>query len=297
MSYIYELQDQDTITIAEALNASQQLVEKYLPMLRRVMQIRASAPVSEDEQTFRGAQMSRSAVPQLYEMLEKLGKAVSTLQDVLIRADQLEPEEEAKLDAQVIEKLLKMLAAAVKHCSDIYSERSSTFAMILKDLILLNDIVCSKLTVPNQEPTHRDAEDSIITDGLADTPELVVGADEKLVYVRVFYRKMATLSTGKGHLQWLKPLLDSVKHAEKHGFAVYEHEEDVVRSLKGEAYGYVTLKIKITQDISAQRPSKVDPALGCRLLTITGVDIGNMVKLTHQSVTYRICDGVLHKTQ
>ncbi|NNM59061.1 MAG: hypothetical protein HKM04_04535 [Legionellales bacterium] len=295
MSYIHELQEQDTITLAEALNASQQLVEKYLPMLHRVMQIRATTPVSEDEQTFRSAQSSKSAVPQLYEMLERFGQAVSNLQAVLIRADQLAAEEEQRLDAQIYEKLLNMLDAAVQHCNNIYAEHSTTFAMILKELVLLNDTLHLKLKVGNWGVVEADSGDSVVTNNPENTPELVVNSDEKLVFVRVFYRKMATLNSGKGHLHWLKPLLDSVKHAEKHGFAVYEHEADAIKSLKGDAYGYVTLKIKSTQDISAQRPSKVDPVLGCRLLTIADVDIDDMVKLTHQSVTYRICDGVLHK--
>jgi hypothetical protein len=86
-----------------------------------------------------------------------------------------------------------------------------------------------------------------------------------------------------------------VRTAEKHGLGVYEHEADVIRSLKGNTYGYVTLRVKNTQDISSQRPAKVDAAIGCRLLTLDKIDISQMIKLTHQSVEYWIKDGTLHK--
>ena len=73
-------------------------------------------------------------------------------------------------------------------------------------------------------------------------------SDEKYVYVRIFHRQMPTLTTGLGDFAWVKPLLDSVCHAEKHGFGVYANESDVIKSLKDEHYGYVKLKIKEKQN-------------------------------------------------
>lgn len=297
MNYLLQLQQQESITVAEALNTSQQVVESYLPMLRNVMQIRAQAPVTEDEPTFRSAKNAQSSVPQLFEMLDKLDKAIVTLEEVLAKAAQAKPDEMHHLEEQIAEKLLKMLAAAVSHCEIIYAQRSNSFAMILQDLSLLLEIVRSKLGTTGLHHIKHDTLDTVVIDEPKDTPDIIVADDEKMVYVRIFHREMTNLSGKKGGLQWIKPLLDSVKYSEKHGLAVYEHESDVLKSLKGEAYGYVTLKIKNTQDISHQRPPKVDQAIGCRLLTIANVDLDEMIKLTHQSIEYWIRDGMLHKIQ
>jgi hypothetical protein len=297
MNYLLQLQQQDSITVADALNSSQLIIEKYLPMLRNVMQIRAKAPVSEDEPTFRGAQVAQSSVPQLYEMLDKLDQAILTLEAALARTSHSKPEELHQLETQISEKLIKMLTAAVTHCETIYAQRSNSFAMILQDLSLLLEILRSKLGVTGLQHLERSSSDDVVMDNPEDVPDLTLAADEKMVYVRIFHREMPNLSARRSGLQWVKPLLDSVKHAEKHGFAVYEHEADVVKSLKGDTYGYVSLKIKTAQDISQQRPAKIDQALGCRLLTIANVDLDNMVKLTHQSVEYWIREGQLHKVQ
>ncbi|MFN7097487.1 MAG: hypothetical protein ACK4PR_08015 [Gammaproteobacteria bacterium] len=297
MNYLLQLQQQDSITVADALNCAQQLIEKYLPMLRKVMQIRAQNPLQVDEPAFRAAKIVQSSVPQLYEMLEKLDNAIKTLEVALARGQHAKPDELHQLEIQIRDKLIKMLTAAVHHCETIYAQQSSSFAMILQDLSLLLEIIRSKLGLSGIQHLANSTSDMVIMDEPQDVPEIVLQANEKLVFIRIFHREMASLSTRKEGLQWIKPLLDSVKYAEKHGLAVYEHEADVVKSLKGDAYGYVTLKIKIEQDISSQRPTKVDQALGCRLLTIAHVEMDNMVKLTHHSVEYWIRDGMLHKIQ
>lgn len=295
MNYLSALQQQESITVADSLNTTQQVIAKYLPMLRKILEIQSQLPVHDDEPAFRGAAIAKSAVPQLYEMLEKLHHAIVNLEMVLARAQakQMEAPELLQLEQQISDKLIKMLSAAVKHCEAIYAQRSNTFAMILQDLQLLLAIIHSKIRITGQSNLDHSNDEVIIE--RKHSSNIAVAADEKLVFVRVFYREMVELSAEATNLQWVKPLLESVKQAEKHGMAIYENETDALKSLKGEAYGYVTLKIKKSQDISEQRPAKSDPVIGCRLVTIANVDLSNMVKLTHQAVEYLIQDGMLHK--
>jgi hypothetical protein len=295
MNYLSELQQQDSIALAEALNIVQQYIQRYLPVLQNVMQIRTRAPVTEDEPTFRGAASHQAAVPQLCNILQKLAEHVSTMEQVLAQMsmqERLSDNTEAKLK----EKLLQLMSAAVKKCEEVYANKAPSFAMILHDLTLLNHLLQEKLIISHKHISSA-SDTAIIIDGPADVPEVVVEADEKLVYIRLFHREMSVLQTGKGSLNWIKPLLDSAKQSEKHGLAVYESEDEVRRSLKGDAYGYITAKIKHGQDISHLRPVKSDPAQGCRLLTIGNIELTNMLKLTHHAVEYWIRDGMLHKTE
>lgn len=294
MNYLSELQQQDSITLAEALNIVQQYIQRYLPVLQNVMHIRARAPVMDDEPTFRGAATHQAAVPQMCNILQKLAEHVSTMEHTLEEISAQVPAAD-NVEIKLREKLLQLMAAAVKKCEEVYANKAPSFAMVLHDLTVLNHLLQEKLVVNHKQASGSDT--TIIIDRPADVPEIVLAEDEKLVYIRLFHREMAVLQTGKGNLNWIKPLLDSAKHSEKHGLAVYESDDDVRRSLKGDAYGYITAKIKNSQDISHLRPVKSDPALGCRLLTIGNLELSNMLKLTHHAVEYWIRDGMLHKVE
>jgi hypothetical protein len=192
------------------------------------------------------------------------------------------------------QQLVTALSEAAQQCEVIYAGKAASFAMIMHDLQLLSQILKEKFAHQYQHiATH--SPDVLVFDEPASTPDIQVGENEKLVYVRIFHKDMATLADKQSNLNWIKPLLESVRSAEKHGLGVYEQEDDVQRSLKGEAYGYVTIKIDKAQDITHQRPAKMDPAIGCRLLTLSNVELSQMVKLTHQAVEYWIRDGMLHK--
>jgi hypothetical protein len=294
MNYLTELQRQDNIALAEAVNTAQQLVQRYLPVLQNVIQIRARVPVHDDEPKFRGAVAHQTSVPQLYAALNHLHEQISALETELSKLN-LSDIDHKKLEQALAERLLTELNNAAQKCELVYAGKSASFAMIVHDLQLLSQILREKFSHQYTQSAQNNADNSVIIDDLAATPEVILDDDEKLAYVRIVHRDMATLNEGKNNVSWIRPLLDSVKSAEKHGFAVYEHEADVMRSLKGETYGYVTLKVKGAQDITHQRPAKVDAAIGCRLLTLDKVDLNQMIKLTHQSVEYWIKDGMLHK--
>lgn len=113
-----------------------------------------------------------------------------------------------------------------------------------------------------------------------------LAVDEKLVYARIYHVQFEKFGIEKSSLNWLKSLLDSIKHNEKMGIAIYEKEEDVRDNIRNVRYAYVTLRIKQTQDITSKRGAKLDPISGCRLLVIQNIENKNIINLTHNKKTY-----------
>ncbi len=186
-------------------------------------------------------------------------------------------------------KLLQAVESAIEQCEHLYEGKARSFAVVLNDLESVHRLLSAKLNTQALDAADSTGQQQIIVeqDDLA--------SDQRLVYVRIFHRGMSSLSTGQGSMTWVKPLLDSVKSAEKHGLAIYEHEEEAQKSLKNDNYSYLTVAVKNTQDITHERPEKYDTHIGCRLLTITDIQLADIIKLTHNGVDYPIKDGVIRR--
>lgn len=189
-------------------------------------------------------------------------------------------------------RLIEALEQAIGRCEQAYANKAMPFAVVLTDLRLLHSQLQSKLNI---EAEDEEGLLSIQDAGSDSGQNIALKADEKLVYVRVFHKDMHNFTTPKAPLGWLRSLLDSIKTAEKHGLGVYADEESVRRSIRGHSDGYATLRITQQQDITNKRAPKIDPALGCPLLTITPVEMENFVKFTYEGVDYPFKDGLMRR--
>ena len=188
--------------------------------------------------------------------------------------------------------LLSALDKYIKAVKHIYQGKATSFASVLNDALALQNLLEHYFLNPSQATEANTPTTETLSQTVSNHQ---LNNNSKYVYVRIFHRLMPTLATPNANFSWIKSLLDSVTHAEKHGFGVYAEEEDVVKSLKDDQYGYITLQINEEQDITAQRPEKICPIVGCPLLTITNINLDNILRLTHNQVNYNIKDGILHR--
>lgn len=191
-------------------------------------------------------------------------------------------------DPKLNQRLLAAVEQAIQQCVKAYEGRARSFAVILNDLEVLSTQLHKKMNLGKAETTTIPLTS---TEKKLSESEL---ANKKPVYIRLFHREMPNLLMQKASKGWIKPLLESIKTAEKHGLAIYSNEEYVRKSLKGECYGYATLIIDEKQDITSKRPIKTDPILQCPLLTISDIEISNLIKFTYNNVDYMIKDGILN---
>ena len=253
-----------------------------------MLSIKASMPNQEPESGFRRQRLTQGHE---YQDIQKL---LQKFQAYLIKFDREQTctHNHPEYLPEYQQKLLSALDKYINAVKKIYAGKSTSFASVLNDALALQHILQRFFS---QEDTLMSVSKQSATKASEQAIEARLGHDEKYVYVRIFHRLMPTLVTPKGNFSWIKSLLDSVIHAEKHGFGVYANEADVINSLKDEHYGYITLKINEAQDISAQRPEKKCPIVGCALLTIAEITLQNMLTLTHNGVSYEIKDGVLYR--
>ncbi len=187
---------------------------------------------------------------------------------------------------KVNQHIIRVLRKTVVQLEAAYKGKARSFAVILNEFDALVKQLNEKLDLHSSvkgEAGHHVSQDS------------KKKVKEKKVYVRIFHRNMDTLLSPTASLNWMRPLLESVKHAEKHGLAVYANEDDIKRSLKGSGYGYLTIKISEEQDISSQRPQRYDNVLNCPLLVITDVTTDNFVKFSYDDIDFPIKNGILYR--
>lgn len=116
-------------------------------------------------------------------------------------------------------------------------------------------------------------------------------ADEKYVYVRLYHRNMEKFLDPIWQDNWLRPLLESVKNAQRHGLAVYQNEEDAIRATKSPHYAYVTVLISKNQDVTDLRPRRLDPELQVPLLVIQSVLGKNILSFHYQGQKFVLRNG------
>lgn len=122
---------------------------------------------------------------------------------------------------------------------------------------------------------------------------LVIADSEKIVYARLYHKKMDDIPNPVKEIPWLAALLATVVDNERRGVAIYASEEHVKASIKNEHYCYILLRINYGQDITKQRPAKQDPLQECDLLVIKDIESNQMLKLVHKGVSYDLKDGKL----
>lgn len=116
-------------------------------------------------------------------------------------------------------------------------------------------------------------------------------ADEKYVYVRLYHRNMDKFLDPIWQDNWLRPLLESVRNAQRHGLAVYAQEEEVIRATKSLHYAYVTVLINKNQDITDARPRRFDHDVGVPLLVIQSVLEKNILSFHYQGQKFMLKNG------
>lgn len=279
----------ENVTIQDAVAALLDYTTFYKRFFDKILSIKRTAPLHPTEKTFR-AHPQKSALR--YETIEK---HLLQFDAYLCRCATMLGEDQAEkkvalsiLWSKIIQTTDKFIAA-IQAC---YAGHATQFIFLLQDIEKLQQIIVAKggadaMTMAAIIPSASDLE--------VDTAEnCILADDELLVYVRIFHRQMAALlMPSSKNTGWIQPLLDSIRHPERHGFGIYATPEDVSKSLKDEQYGYVTLKIKKYQDITAQRAQRICPIVGCPLLSVTGITAKNLLSLTHAGRVYTIKNGVL----
>jgi len=123
----------------------------------------------------------------------------------------------------------------------------------------------------------------------ADIRNFEPGEDEKFVYVRLFHNQFEKLPMFNQlyDISWLKNILESLANTEAHGYAIFENEEDVEASIKAKnkphLYCHARLLIKKDQDISNDRPHKIDELINIPLVTLAPLE---MKSLQHILLSY-----------
>lgn len=193
-------------------------------------------------------------------------------------------------DIKLNQTLLKVVDKAIQRCVIAYEGKAKSFAVVLNDLEMLAAQLQTKLISDKNIQSSLGSEEKTAS---ARQECEIANSNKMYVYVRLFHKEMPSLLSPGASKAWIKPLLESIKNAEKHGLAIYANEQDVQKSLKGEGYGYATLIIDENQDVSSKRSPKIDPILHCPLLTILPVELKALLKFTYSSRDYFIKDGLL----
>ncbi len=275
MDFLTELKEQDNILTNEAIEVLYRVVGHYGAILDNIIKIKQQTPV--EGEGFRRKSGNVDLLSELAESLKGLKRDTAHVEQVFTS--------QQATAVQCNKQILKVLSKAIERCVAAYEGKARSFAMILQDLEKIEGLFKERLIL--RIASKEDLAEQKYKQNVR------VNEDEKLVYVRVFHREMAKLGVPNAPLAWARPLLESVKFAEKSGLAIYGSEEAVKKTLKNDSYGYVTLKVNQEQDTSSNYPEKTDPTTGATLLTIANVRIEQIMKLTHAEVDYPVIEGRL----
>jgi hypothetical protein len=292
---IFDLNMQASLSLEDALNALMTYTLRYKVFLERIIAIKTQAPPTPDEQSFRGHRQSSSQLyTDIYALIEKFHDYLQKFEMNLSKT-----RFDYALFSQLTEKLLSSLDKFVTALQALYQGKSTSFASLLNDIVVLQQIIHQKIRkfdLSTEEKISQIVQDPLHYVMKRKSAESFLSDKEKYVYVRIFHRLMPSLGADEQTTtDWIAPLLASVRYPEKHGFAVYADESLVKTTLKDAHYGYITLKITEDQDITSQRPERVCPIVGCPLLTITNIELSNMLSLTHGYEVYEIQEGALYR--
>lgn len=289
---VEHLKEKDSVTTGDALLTIAELCRKYGNVLGNIINIRKTNPVPVTE-LFRKQSSDIENLHKLNAILLKTKKIINeqSRQIILSYEAGLEnydcPKFNQSIVAQLKQALLEMETA--------YAGKARSFTVILNEFELLTTLLTSKL---DQEDIETDYAVSGATmkrathHDIADSPH---DHKTRFAYVRLFHRDMKNLLSPQGSLTWMRPLLDSVKNAEKHGLTIYGDEEFARKSLRNENYGYLTIRLSDEQDLTSQRPERVDPQLNCRLLAIQNITNEDFIKFSFAGYDFPIRKGVLYR--
>lgn len=272
MDFLTELKEYTVITTSEAIDILYRMVAHYSSVLNNILKIKQQT--TDDTEGFRKKASNTDLLQTLMDNLLHLERSLSQLQATWAQKP-IPPE-------QRNQELLEALKSTITACEQAYEGKARSFAMILQDLERAYNVFYEKLLTPQDV-------NGALQAGLSKAAALP--SHQKKVFVRLFHREMAKLGAPGASVAWAKPLLDSIKYAEKLGLAIYADEEVVKKSLKNECYGYVTLRIDQQQDISVDYPNKIDQTLDAPLLTIHDITPEQLVSLSHRGVEYPIVEG------
>lgn len=289
LEHLYE---RDTITTGEALLAITLLCRKYSHVLENIIRIKEKTPEASGE-TFRKSISNVEKLQQLETLLQGTQKLMTeqSRQIILTYEAGLENYDCPQLNQTIMQQLMKV----IKELHQVYAEKSRSFAVILSEFEHLNAQLTLKLDQEVIEADYVATEDNAWPDHTGRSKKQATKSIMQYAYVRLFHRNMSHLLSPHAPLQWIRPLLDSVKNPEKHGLAVYGNEEDAKRSLRNENYGYLTIYLDPSQDMTAEREPRYDPQLNCPLLAIRNISIDDFVKFSFSGHDFPIQKGVLYR--
>ena len=258
-------------------------------MLDNIIRIREQHP-EESADSFRKKTSNTNQLSQLHQIIDSTHLHMNQMANNILGASEsgLENYDSAVINQQII----RQLDATIASLETAYTGKARSFTVVLNEFELLSVQFKSKLDLDVQSGDYVSSEASAGSESGNTGPER---ENQRMVYVRLFHRNMINLLSPRGALNWMRAVLESVKHSEKHGLAVYAHEEEVKRSLRGENYGYLTVRIEDEQDISDQRAPRHDEQLDCPLLTVAGIRNEDFVKLTYADYDFPIRKGVLYR--
>jgi hypothetical protein len=273
MDFLTELKEYTVITTSEAIDILYRMIAHYSAVLSNILKIKQQT--TDDPESFRKKNSNTDLLQTLMDNLLQLERSLLQLQAKWTQTPI--PPEQRNIE------LLEVLKSTIAACEQAYEGKARSFAMILQDLERAYNVFYEKLLLTPQDVNG--------TLQAGSSKSAALPSHQKQVFVRLFHREMAKLGAPGASVAWAKPLLDSIKYAEKLGLAIYADEDVVKKSLKNECYGYVTLRIDQQQDISVDYPNKIDQTLNAPLLTVNDIRAEQLMSLTHRGVEYPIVEG------
>lgn len=286
---IEHIKDKEFVTTGEALISIIALCRKYINVLNNIINIREKNP-EDVTATFRKQSFKIEKLHQLNAILLKTQNIMTeqSRKIILMYEAGLENYDNPKLNQTIVEQLKQILS----EIQSVYAEKARSFTVIPNEFDMLTTLLASKLDQDVIEAEYVASSSNISGEKYSTS---LVDQNTRYAYVRLFHRNMTNLLSPTGTLNWMRPLLDSVKNAEKHGLTVYDSEEFARKSLRNENYGYLTIRLSEAQDITEQRAPKVDPQLNCPLLAIQNITNEDFVKFSFAGHDFPIRKGVLYR--
>ncbi|MCD6045825.1 MAG: hypothetical protein K0R48_988 [Gammaproteobacteria bacterium] len=279
----YEKPHKSIQTTGEALQAVSQLCRRYIVILEKIITIK-NKPPEKGEAVF-----GRSGVPQQKASLQGLKDAASILlQHTVEIGHQLEQKHRTTYSVEHMNEpylnyvLLNVITEAITEMEACYAGQTTSFAILLNELMLLSHDLRSQLDV-NSDPAGETESISKEDYTRQNTPQK---KDEKMIYIRVFHRDLPKLGETADGMNCIPILLEMVKFCEKNGLAVYSEWALAERSLRNDSYGFFSACIHVSQDVSLYTAPKRDRYLDCALLTIQKVELSQLRQFKHRDKIY-----------
>lgn len=279
----YEKPQKSIQTTGEALQAVSQLCRRYILILEKIITIK-NKPLEKGEAAF-----GRSGVPQQKASLQGLKDAASILlQHTVGIGHQLEQKHRTTYSVEHMDDpylnyvLLNVITEAITEMEVCYAGQTTSFAILLNELMLLSHELRSQLDV-NSDPA---GETQSISKEDYTRQNMPQKKDEKMIYIRVFHRDLPKLGETADGMNCIPILLEMVKFCEKNGLAVYAEWALAERSLRNDSYGFFSACINVSQDLSLYTAPKRDRYLDCALLTIQKVELSQLRQFKHRDKIY-----------